>query len=280
MREQRLPGSPPGPRQLFYNSPMQWGIYVAIFSSALTVLGLISGFIYHRKNRTLKVLDFEIISDTALLDYHTRRLPGLAVTVNEKRLEWPRLVTIKYRNAGSEVLLPGDFKEPIRLVSPPGRYTYPDNPSVLIHSVTVDETPIEVSVHLGLPDYPSDEHWMVPELMNRGESLYVNYLVDNFAAGITPSYRIVNASRPPKNLTRGKLLRRRAAQLALGVVAAACVMTLVVWRNSVDDGERIALQLGAFMCVGLIFAISETRRGNEDYRLSRKKREVGRNHQS
>lgn len=173
-----------------------------LVSPVIAVVAVGVSILIYFKNRNVKALDYHVVSDQRVLSAAAQSVSGIEVLVGGAQLKDPRLVTVQYRNAGSEPLLAEDFERPLTL-----------RDEVPVYSVTVDETPIRVRVSVGGPG-STQGNSIVPIVMNRGEMLTVSYLVDSSIPNITPDYRIIGATRPARDLLAQFQKRRRIGRIA------------------------------------------------------------------
>lgn len=162
----------------------------------LGIVGLVVGYIYHRRGQTRKCLDYLITSDVKLLSDEATKLGSLEVTYESHALKHPRVVTIKFTNTGNKEIKAEDFEDPIKIQHPGSRaygfFELEATRPKMLTSITDGGTT------------PGGRYiTVVPRLMNKGDSFTMQMIYDgperievsSWIVGQTRDMRVQETSR-------------------------------------------------------------------------------------
>ena len=153
-------------------------------SVLLAVVAIVVAIFLYRKQRRLKRLDFEIISETSLLSVKEELEGKLQILYEGRRVSTVHLVLAEFRNSGTEPILAGDFVQPLgvdfgtesQVLTTEVVETFPTDSNAVITTATSRLT-------------------IAPLLVNQRDFIRVKCLVENYADSARATGRIVGISK-------------------------------------------------------------------------------------
>jgi len=153
-------------------------------SALLAVVAILVAIFLYSKQRRLKRLDFEIISETSLLSVKEELEGKLQILYEGRRVSTVHLVLAEFRNSGTEPILAGDFVQPLsvdfgaesQLLTSEVVETFPTDSNPVITTATSRVT-------------------IAPLLVNQRDFIRVKCLVENYADTARAIGRIVGISK-------------------------------------------------------------------------------------
>lgn len=180
---------------------------------ALALSGL-GGWWLRSRSKKFKTLDFRVLSDLAILS-HRPDDAELKVTYLDEELDNPRLVRVRLKNTGTEVIRDADVLEPIVLTI---------NAQVAGMSVAEQSGRIIEVFALTIEDFPKCRAELPIATMNPGDFVTFQMIVDSDESPkFAVTGRIEGQTRPPGD-ERLKDARAVATGSMLGGLSSALIL--------------------------------------------------------
>lgn len=222
------------------------GTAVGIFFG---LAALIAGYIYYKKNKPRKTLDYQITSDILMLRHSGGSGTGpLRVLVGERSVSEPRLIAVRYQNTGNREILSQDFLQAIKLQSD----------LEVLHLEVRETSGIVITVDMGKIGATTikSQPTITVDCLNPGEFIDVQYLIDDSRSSVIPSYRVKGATRPAQDV---RVARRNRLLFSYLAGAAAVLMLISI---SVYLADRNLLGPLPIILIALMAAVPTTLTAN------------------
>lgn len=167
-----------------------WASDAAIAVVGILATALVAGIVY-AKSKKRKHIDYQILSDASLLSERAQSVDQLKVTIRDRVLVNPRVVTIQFVNTGNTEIVAGDFQDPI--VVKHGGDARALDVSVIASS---GQRMLERTTQHGAGQTYVE---IIPRLMNSGEGFTIQLLYEG-AEEITVSSWITGQTRPMQEI--------------------------------------------------------------------------------
>lgn len=185
------------------------------FGAILVIIGIIISIILYWIQRPKSSLSWKIISNAPLVKISSEIRGNLQVLFEGNLVENIQLIIVRIINTGNVSIKSGDYEHPIN-------FTFDENAQILSAEI-IETIPnnIEVSVNI-----EENRVFMSPTLLNKGDSVTIKTLVNQFENHILVDGRIVGVKDIKKIAEIGRTkkqinetLIRTIIALTLGIIA-------------------------------------------------------------
>jgi hypothetical protein len=145
-------------------------------ATVLSVLLAIAAIIQAYRYRNRRALSYAV-QGAPLLTSHARTAGELEVRIDGVVVKDPHILHVQVKNTGNVPLVAADFSEPLKAKLPGAEF--------LSTNVVADPDGRTVSSLLA-----DDEVWFTPELLQPGESVFVQAIIDGETEGATVTGRV------------------------------------------------------------------------------------------
>jgi hypothetical protein len=189
----------------------------AVVAVLILIIGLLITWIWRRRDKATKTLDYRVVSDIPIVTRHDRP-ERLKIVYGTLEVIDPFITEIRFRNTGKQVIEATDFLEPL-VISRPAAKLFDFN--VVDQS---EDNLVEKIEHVPpTQDRPGKVN-VIPKTLNPGDWFTVQLLYDGDPSSpSTITGRIKGQTRRPRvYLTR----QQRSAGIGLGAPTSALLMGL------------------------------------------------------